>query len=404
MNDLDEELAVKLQLVLPHLNERQKRLLLAAEAHSLGYGGISRVARASGVSRPTIHRGLAELETQIPQFEARIRILGGGRKRIEETYPDILSALNYLIDPDTRGDPESPLRWTCKSTRQLATALKQQGYPVSHQVVSQLLHAQHYSLQANVKTREGNQHPDRDAQFQYVNEQTKTFLAQELPVVSMDAKKKELVGNFKNPGQEWQPQKQPIEVNVHDFPDPELGKAIPYGIYDIGQNNAWVSVGQDHDTASFAVTTLRRWWETIGSVTYANAKQLLINADCGGSNGYRVRLWKLELQKFATLTGLDITVCHLPPGTSKWNKIEHRLFSHISMNWRGCPLTSHEVIVQLISATKTKTGLNVQAQLDTGLYPTKVKVSDEELATVQITPHEFHGEWNYTISPNLNIL
>jgi DDE family transposase len=258
-------------------------------------------------------------------------------------------------------------------------------------------------LDINVKTREGKQHPDRDAQFQYINEQTKTFLAQELPVVSMDAKKKELVGQFKNAGQEWQPQKQPIEVNVHDFPEPELGKA-PYGIYDIGHNTGWVSVGQDHDTASFAVATLQRWWETIGKVTYTHAKQLLINADSGGSNGYRVRLWKLELQHFADETGLKITVCHLPPGTSKWNKIEHRLFSHISMNWRGRPLTSHEVIVQLISATKTTTGLNVHAQRDTALYPTKIKVSDEELATVQIMPHEFHGEWNHTISPSLNII
>lgn len=404
MNDLDEELAVKLQLILPHLNERQKRLLLAVEAQSLGHGGVTRVARASGISRPTIHRGLSELETQIPQYESRIRTCGGGRKGIKESYPGLVSALNELIDPDTRGDPESPLRWTCKSTRQIAAALKQQGYSVSHQVVSQLLDSQGYSLQANVKTRQGKQHPDRDAQFQYINEQTKTFLAQELAVVSMDAKKKELVGQFKNPGQEWQPQKQPIEVNVHDFPEPELGKAIPYGIYDIGQNTGWVSVGQDHDTASFAVATLRRWWETIAKVTYTHAQQLLINADSGGSNGYRVRLWKLELQHFADATGLKITVCHLPPGTSKWNKIEHRLFSHISMNWRGRPLTSHEVIVQLISAPKTTTGLNVYAQRDTRLYPTKIKVSDEELATVQIMPHEFHGEWNYTISPSLDIV
>jgi hypothetical protein len=328
-----------------------------------------------------------------------VRLPGGGRKRIEEIDPTILDDLDQLIDPDTRGDPMSPLRWTCKSTRQLATALQQLGHRISHQLVAELLRATGYSLQGNAKTLEGSQHPDRDAQFNYLSEQSKTFLAQGSPVVSMDAKKKELVGQFENPGREWQPQKQPVAVNVHDFPDPLLGKAIPYGIYDIGQNAGWVSVGQDHDTASFAVASLQRWWQLVGKPTYPQAKQLLISADSGGSNGYRLRLWKFELQQFVDLTGLEVTVCHLPPGTSKWNKIEHRLFSHISMNWRGRPLSSHEVIVELIGATTTTNGLTVQAELDTGVYPLKVKVSDAELATVQITPHGFHGEWNYTISP-----
>jgi DNA-binding phage protein len=398
-NDLDTRLAVKLQLVLPYLNERQQRLVLAAEARSLGHGGITRVARASGVSRPTIHRGLQELEAQVPQLKTRIRQPGGGRKGIEFVNPGILSALNRLVDPNTRADPESPLRWTCKSTRLLSAALKQQGYSISHQSVAELLYATGYSLQANTKVREGTLHPDRDAQFHYLNEQAEAFLKHGLPVISIDAKKKELVGEFKNPGQEWQPKQQPCKVNVHDFPDSKLGKAIPYGIYDIGKNTGWVCVGQDHDTASFAVTTLQRWWDVVGSVAYPNTKQLLISADSGGSNGYRVRLWKWELQRFADASGLEITVCHLPPGTSKWNKIEHRLFSHISMNWRGRPLVSHEVIVELIAATTTSTGLTVMAQLDTGVYPTQIKVSDGELATISITPHAFHGEWNYTIKP-----
>lgn len=396
--DGERQLAEKLSTILPYLNERQKRLVLAAEARSLGYGGVSQVARAAGVSRPMIHRGLKELDGESDPL-GMVRRAGGGRKRIEELDSKILEDLEQLVDPDTRGDPMSPLRWTCKSTRQLAAALQQQGHRVSHQLVAELLHAIGYSLQGNSKTLAGTKHPDRDAQFRYLNEQIKAFLVQGLPVVSVDTKKKELVGQFKNPGQEWQPQKQPILVNVHDFPDPELGKAIPYGIYDLGRNTGWVSVGQDHDTASFAVASLHRWWQVVGRSTYARAKQLLLSADSGGSNGYRVRLWKVELQQFADTTGMDVTVCHLPPGTSKWNKIEHRLFSHISMNWRGRPLISHEVIVELIGATTTTTGLTVQAELDTGVYPTKVKVSDADLATVQITPHAFHGEWNYTISP-----
>ena len=396
--DNQSKLTEKLSAVLPYLNERQQRLLLAVEARSLGYGGVTQVSRASGVSRPTIYRGLRELLVESEEVQM-VRLPGGGRKRIEEIDPTILDDLDQLIDPDTRGDPMSPLRWTCKSTRQLATALQQLGHRISHQLVAELLRATGYSLQGNAKTLEGSQHPDRDAQFNYLSEQSKTFLAQGSPVVSMDAKKKELVGQFENPGREWQPQKQPVAVNVHDFPDPLLGKAIPYGIYDIGQNAGWVSVGQDHDTASFAVASLQRWWQLVGKPTYPQAKQLLISADSGGSNGYRLRLWKFELQQFVDLTGLEVTVCHLPPGTSKWNKIEHRLFSHIGMNWRGRPLSSHEVIVELIGATTTTNGLTVQAELDTGVYPLKVKVSDAELATVQITPHGFHGEWNYTISP-----
>lgn len=397
--DNDSKLTEKLRSILPYLNERQQRLLLAAEARSLGYGGVSQISRLTGISRPTIYRGLRELDQESEGLR-QIRQSGGGRKRIEETDSTILGDLDQMIEPDTRGDPMSPLRWTCKSTRQLATALQAQGHRVSHQLVSKLLRSTGYSLQANAKTLEGKQHPDRDAQFQYLSVQSKAFLEKGLPVVSMDAKKKELVGEFKNAGREWQPQEQPVEVNVHDFPDPHLGKAIPYGIYDIGQNTGWVSVGQDHDTASFAVASLSRWWQVVGSPSYPQAKRLLISADSGGSNGYRLRLWKLELQQFADQTGLEITVCHLPPGTSKWNKIEHRLFSHITLNWRGRPLISHEVIVALIGSTTTTTGLQVRAELDTGLYPTKVKVSDAELATVRLSTHSFHGEWNYTISPN----
>jgi len=395
----DSKLTEKLRSILPYLNERQQRLLLAAEARSLGYGGVSQIARITGISRPTIYRGLRELD-QEPEDLLVIRQSGGGRKRVEEVDSTILEDLDQLIEPDTRGDPMSPLRWTCKSTRQLATVLQAQGHRVSHQLVSELLRSTGYSLQANAKTLEGKQHPERDAQFQYLNEQSKAFLKQGLPVVSMDAKKKELVGEFKNAGREWQLQKQPDEVNVHDFPDPNLGKAIPYGVYDVGQNTGWVSVGQDHDTASFAVASLSRWWQVVGAPSYPQAKHLLISADSGGSNGYRLRLWKLELQQFADQTGLAVTVCHLPPGTSKWNKIEHRLFSHITLNWRGRPLISHEVIVALIGATTTTTGLQVRAELDTALYPTKVKVSDAQLATVRLSTHAFHGEWNYTISPH----
>ena len=324
---------------------------------------------------------------------------GGGLKPLTKRDPALLSDLEALVDPDTRGDPMSPLRWTCKSTRQLAEALTRGGHQVSYRSVAALLDQAGYSLQAPAKRLEGAQHPDRDAQFRYLNEQVKAFLAAGQPVVSVDAKKKELVGAFKNGGQEWQPKGQPEVVQVHDFPDPRRGKAIPYGIYDVGCNAGWVTVGQDHDTAGFAVASLRRWWQAMGAETYPGAARLLICADSGGSNGYRVRLWKVELQQFADDTGLAVTVCHLPPGTSKWNKIEHRLFAHISLSWRGRPLVSHEVIVELIGATTTRTGLRVRAELDAGVYPTRVKVSDEQMARLRLTAHDFHGEWNYTLAP-----
>ena len=397
---MDEEagLAQKFATLLPQLDERQRRLLLAAEARALGRGGVTRVARAAGVSRPTIERGLAELDQPAPP--GRVRQPGGGRRRRRERDPALLAALEALVEPDARGDPTSPLRWTCKSTRQLAAALTQQGHALSEWTVRRLLHEAGYSLQAPTKTREGASHPDRDAQFRYLNDQIKAFLAQGLPVVSVDTKKKELVGAFKNGGREWQPKGEPERVNVHDFPDPALGKAIPYGIYDVGRNAGWVTVGQDHDTASFAVASLRRRWEAVGRPAYPDADRLLISADGGGSNGYRLRWWEVELQHFADLADLRVTVCHLPPGTSKWNKIEHRLFAHLSLNWRGRPLVSHEVIVNLIGATTTQTGLRVRAELDQGLYPTKVKVSDEQLAAVRLSPHPFHGEWNDTIAPS----
>ncbi len=399
--DSDAALAEKFATILPHLNERQRRLLVAAEARVLGRGGISRAARASGLSRPTIQAALRELD-QPGATPARVRQLGGGRKPARMADPALLTELEALVEPTTRGDPMSPLRWTCKSTRQLAQALTQRGHPVSHQVVADLLRAAGYSLQAPRKTLEGGQHPDRDAQFRYLNDQITTFLEQQLPVVSVDTKKKELVGAFKNGGREWQPSGQPEPVKVHDFPDPAVGKAIPYGIYDVGRNTGWVTVGQDHDTASFAVASLRRWWEQVGQPTYPQADQLLICADGGGSNGSRVRLWKVELQQFVDATGIRVSVCHLPPGTSKWNKIEHRLFAHISLNWRGRPLVSHEVVVELIGATTTRTGLQVHAELDPASYPTKIKVTDTQLAAVQLTPHAFHGEWNYTIAPTVS--
>ena len=384
----------------PHLNERQRRLLLGTEARELGRGGIAAVARAAEVSRPTVRKAIRELEEAPVPLSDRARRSGGGRKRLADKDPALLQALEDLVDPSTRGDPTSPLRWTCKSTRQLAVALTEVGHPVSSWTVAQLLRRLGYSLQANRKTMEGTHHPDRDAQFRYVNERVRTHLRRGDPVISVDTKKKELVGTYKNSGREWQPKGEPEEVNIYDFFDPVLGKAIPYGIYDVGANTGWVSVGSDHDTASFAVEALRRWWSSVGHDAYPKAKRLLICADSGGSNGYRVRLWKVELHRLATETGLAITVCHLPPGTSKWNKIEHRLFAHISMNWRGRPLTSHEVMVELIGATTTSTGLRVHAERDSGTYPLQVKVSDEEIAAIRIAPHRFHGEWNYTIRPS----
>ncbi len=394
----EQQLSIKLNTVLPHLNEKQRRLFLGAEAKALGWGGISKVAQATGVSRVTIYKALEEIQLHSPVSE-RIRKPGAGRKGVEEHYPDLSKELELLVDPVTRGDPESPLRWTCKSTRQLATELARQGYRASHVTIAELLHDLDYSLQANAKTLEGSKHPDRDAQFNYINEEVKQFLKRGQPVISVDTKKKELVGNFKNPGREWQPKGAPEKVEVHDFASLESPKVIPYGIYDIGKNMGWINVGCDHDTASFAVASIRRWWLSMGKAIYPEAKDLMICADGGGSNGYRVRLWKVELQSFATETGFQITTCHFPPGTSKWNKIEHRLFSHISMNWRGRPLVSHEVIVKLIGKTSTQQGLRVKAKLDKRKYPTKIKVSDQEMKQIKLKPHTFHGEWNYSIKP-----
>jgi hypothetical protein len=396
--DVDAVLGGLYELVAPHLTEKQRRLLAGAAAKALGRGGGARMARISGLSRPTVYTGVRELDTP-PDPGGRIRRPGGGPKRLVQRQPGLLAALDALVDPDTRGDPESPLRWTCKSTRELADALGAQGFQVSDDTVGRLLKQQRYTLQRTQKTEEGAQHPDRDAQFRYINDTARGYLDQGLPVVSVDTKKKELVGNYANGGAEWQPVGEPERVNVHDFPDPELGKAIPYGVYDLGANAGWVSVGVDHDTAAFAVATLRRWWQQAGRTLYPNADRLLVCADAGGSNGYRVRAWKLELARFAAETGLQVTVCHFPPGTSKWNKIEHRLFSHISMNWRGRPLVSHQVIVELIAATRTHTGLKVRAELDRGSYPLGVKVPDRELAAVPLQRHGWHGEWNYTVLP-----
>jgi hypothetical protein len=396
--DAEAAVASRYAALTPHLNERQRRLWAGAEARAVGRGGVSLVARATGVSRQTLHTALKELASP-PLGGGRVRRAGGGRKRLRDRDPELEAALDALVDPDTRGDPMSPLRWTCKSTGQLALALTRGGHPVSADTVGTMLRASGYRLQANLKTKEGGQHPDRDAQFRYLNEQARAFRDAGLPVVSVDAKKKELVGEFKNVGREWEPKGRPVPVQVHDFLVPELGKAIPYGVYDLERNVGWVNVGQDHDTATFAVESLRRWWHGDGSLAYPKADQLLICCDGGGSNGYRLRLWKYELGRLAGETGLAITVCHLPPGTSKWNKIEHRLFSHISMNWRGRPLTSHEVIVDLIGATTTRQGLKVHAQSDVGTYPTSVSVSETQMQAIPVRPHRFHGEWNYTISP-----
>ena len=394
----DDPVAWKFSILFPHLDERQRRMLVAAEARSLGRGGIARAAAASGMSRTTVQKAVLQLDRGFEVSE-RVRRPGGGRKPLREQDKPLVAALEALVDPDTRGDPGSPLRWTCKSTRQLAGALTAAGHPISHARVGDLLRRLGYSLQANAKTREGGDHPDRDAQFRCLSALVRAFAERGLPVLSVDTKKKELVGAFKNGGQEWAPQGQPEAVKVHDFVDPALGKAIPYGIYDVGHNTGWVNVGQDHDTATFAVESLRRWWRGVGAATYPQARALLICADGGGSNGSRLRLWKWELGRWATEAGLTLTVCHLPPGTSKWNTIEHRLFAHISLNWRGRPLISHEVVVALIGATTTRQGLKVHAELDTGTYPTKVQVSDDDLATVHLRPHCFHGEWNYTIHP-----
>jgi len=385
------------------MDERMRRQWAAAEAKSYGWGGISAVSQATGISPNTIKRGLAELKrrksTSKSPLPKRLRKRGGGRKRATENDPELSAALERLVDPVTRGDPQSPLRWTCKSTSRLAGELTEQGHPVSPRTVGRLLKAAGYSLQSNRKTKEGEDHPDRNAQFEHINARVMAFQHRGQPVISVDTKKKEIIGNFRNGGQEWQPQGEPMEVLVHDFMDKELGKAIPYGVYDIAENEGWVSVGIDHDTARFAAEAVGRWWKKMGAKRHRGAKELLITADGGGSNGSRSRLWKVALQDLADRLEMPIHICHFPPGTSKWNKIEHRMFCHITQNWRGRPLVSHEVIVNLIANTATTKGLRVQAELDRGTYPVGIKVTNEELAAVKLRPANFHGDWNYRILP-----
>jgi transposase len=397
-------IAARYEALKPFLDERTRRLMAAAESQTIGRGGISLVARATGISRPVIRQGIAELKDPMAMTSHRIRRQGGGRKKAVDKDSSLKSDLQVLLESTTRGDPQAPLRWTCKSVRQLTAELRRSKHQVSHQVVADLLHELGYSLQANRKTREGANHPDRNAQFEHLNGKVKWCLQRHQPVISVDTKKKELVGDFKNNGQELRPKGQPELVRVHDFVDPDLGRATPYGVYDLGRNSGWVSVGTDHDTGEFAVETIRRWWRSMGQPIYPEARRLLITADAGGSNGSRLRLWKVELQKLADETGLRIAVCHFPPGTSKWNKIEHRLFSYISQNWRGKPLRSYEIIVNLIAATTTSTGLNVHAELNTEFYRAGIKVSDQELGQVRIRRDKFHGDWNYEIQPrNLTI-
>jgi len=393
------EIRRKYRSLLPVLDERQRRLWAATEARALERGGLAAIVRATGIAQTTVLRGLADLESGASLASDRIRRPGGGRKRATVVDPGLVAALKTLVEPVTRGDPESPLLWTCKSTRRLAEELKAQGHPVSHTAVADLLWEQGYSLQGNRKTKEGTNHPDRNAQFEHINRQVRRQLAAGEPAISVDTKKKELVGDFKNAGREWRPQGRPEEVRVHDFLDKTKGKAIPYGVYDLARDVGWVSVGINHDTAAFAVQTIRHWWRQLGHKAYPRARSLLITADSGGSNGTRVRLWKWELQKLANETGLVISVSHLPPGTSKWNKIEHRLFSFISQNWRGKPLLTHATIVNLIGATTTSTGLRVRCMLDRRRYPKKIVVSDEQMATINLIPNKFHGDWNYAIKP-----
>jgi len=398
MEETREVLAAKFEAIFPHLDERQRRLLMGADARALGHGGIRAVARAAGVREATVSLGVDELDSGAGPL-GRVRRPGGGRKRAADLDPGLRPALLGLVEPDERGDPMSPLRWTVKSTRKLAEELTRQGHRAGADTVGDLLREEGFSLQGNAKTIEGQRHPDRDEQFRYISEQVKAHQDTADPVVSVDTKKKELVGQFKNAGREWRPQGEPAATRTHDFPDDSLGKAVPYGVYDISANAGWVSVGTDHDTAAFAVESVRRWWKAAGRGDYPQASRLLITADAGGSNGYRTRAWKAELAALAVETGLEITVCHFPPGTSKWNKIEHRLFSHITMNWRGRPLTSHEVIVQTIAATTTRTGLRVHAELDTSTYQTGVQISDGQMDALPLARHYWHGDWNYTLHP-----
>jgi transposase len=393
------EIKARYRVLRPLLDERARRLVVAAESQTAGRGGISAVSRATGVSRQVIRQGVAELKAPAAMSPSRIRREGGGRKKAADLDPSFKTDLEKLLESTTRGDPESPLRWTCKSVRNLTAELKRMNHVVSHQVVADLLHKLGYSLQANSKTKEGTNHPDRNAQFEHLNGKVKWCLSRKEPVISVDTKKKELVGDFKNGGSELRPKGDPVKVRVHDFIDKELGRATPYGIYDIGRNSGWVSVGIDHDTAEFAVESIRRWWRSMGREAYPKATRLLITADSGGSNGSRLRLWKLELQKLADETRLRIAVCHFPPGTSKWNRIEHRLFSFISKNWRGKPLTSLQVIVSLIAATTTATGLKVHSELDMASYQPGIKVSDKDISEINLRRDKFHGDWNYEVHP-----
>src|ERR1051325_10109579 len=392
-------ITARFEALKSQLDERSRRLLAAAESQAIGKGGICLVARATGITRLVIRQGIADLKDPVALAPGRVRREGGGRKRAVVKDASLRTDLEGLLESTTRGDPEAPLRWTCKSVRQLTAELRQMKHQDSHQVVADLLHELGYSLQANRKTQEGASHPDRNAQFEHLNGKVKWSLGRRQPVISVDTKKKELVGDFKNGGRELRPKGQPEPVRVHDFVDPDLGRATPYGVYDLGRNSGWVSVGMDHDTAEFAVETIRRWWRSMGHPAYPDATPLVIPADAGGSNGSRLRLWKIDLQKLADETGLRIAVCHFPPGTSKWNKIEHRLFSFISQNWRGKPLTSLQVIVSLIAATTTATGLKVHSELNTDAYQAGIKVSDQELAQVKIRRDKFHGDWNYEIQP-----
>jgi hypothetical protein len=396
-------MAARLEGLLPRLNERERRLALGAEAKSWGHGGIEEVHRATGIARSTIKRGIGDLDGEPGSVASgRVRAVGGGRKKAEVADPDLVDALDALIEPETRGDPESPLRWTTKSTRKIAEELTLSGHPVSHTVVAFLLRYAGYSLQATRKVLEGAQHPDRDAQFRYLNAQVTAALDTGGPVISIDTKKKELVGRFAQAGREWRRSGEPEEVSTYDFPSTADGKAIPYGVYDMTDDSAWVSVGVDHDTAVFAVATIEKWWHQMGRDKYPDARELVITADGGGSNGHRPWLWKYELARLASATGLDIVVCHYPPGTSKWNKIEHRLFSRITLNWRGRPLTTYQTIVNLISRTTTQTGLTVRCELDPHDYPTKIKLTDKQKKAIPIERHAFHGDWNYTIKSTSN--
>ena len=393
------ELTAKFDAVWPLLDERTRRLMAASEAVALGYGGVSLVHRACGLSRNAIMRGMEEIATGHVVGEARTRRPGAGRKPVTASDPRLLATLERLVEDQTRGDPESPLRWTCKSTRTLAQALSQRRHPISHTKVAQLLHALDYSLQSNRKTEEGRDHPDRDTQFRHINAAVKRALAQGWPVISVDTKKKELLGNFANAGQQWRRAKHPHRVRTHDFPTPEVPRAYPYGVYDIGRNTGFVTVGTDHDTGAFAVASIRGWWRAEGRRLYPAVPQILITADGGGSNGWRLRLWKLALQTFADEIGLPVSVCHFPPGTSKWNKIEHRLFSFISSNWRGEPLRDYETVVKLIARTTTARGLTVTCRLDRRRYPTGRRVTKDEMQGINLRPDRFHGEWNYVIRP-----